>query len=266
MKKLNGTGLTEVQGVYNGPEGILWELIMGEQIHIGGFSSSMDLAKKAGIKAGSSGVDFCCCNGAGMRFLLRFMNVAYMTGIDATETVVKDGIKRCEEEGFADKTSLILSDVCDNKLESDCFDFAWGEDAWCYVSNKDKLISEVSRVVKPNGIIAFTDWIEGKDLSDEEAERFMKFMKFPIIYNMEDYKKSLEESGVNVKLAENTGRFPEYMDLYLEMLNKQHTYDALKIIGFDTELMQSLGQEMEFIRDLAKQDKIMQGLFIGEKA
>jgi len=32
----------------------------------------MDLAEKAGIVSGMSGVDLCCCNGAGMRFLVRF--------------------------------------------------------------------------------------------------------------------------------------------------------------------------------------------------
>ena len=47
MKSTHGIGLREVQAVYDGPEGRLWELIMGEQIHIGGFSSSMDLAERA---------------------------------------------------------------------------------------------------------------------------------------------------------------------------------------------------------------------------
>jgi ubiquinone/menaquinone biosynthesis C-methylase UbiE len=266
MKKLNGTGLSEVKEVYDGPEGALWELIMGEQIHIGGFSSSMDLAQKSGIKPGSNGVDFCCCNGAGMRFLTRFCEVGSITGVDASETVVNSGIKRCEAEGLSDQISFILSDVCDTSLESDSFDFAWGEDAWCYVSDKEKLVSEAARVVKPGGIIAFTDWVEGENLSDEEAERLMKFMKFPVIYSIGDYRNSLEKSGLNVKLAENTGRFPEYMDLYLDMLNKQLTYDALKIIGFDMEMMQGLGGEMEFIRQLAKQNKIMQGLFVATKS
>ena len=265
MKKLEETGLKEVQAVYDGPEGALWELIMGEQIHIGGFTSSMDLAQKSGIKPGMNGVDFCCCNGAGMRFLLRFSEVGSITGVDATETVINSGIERCEAEGLSDKTTFILSDVCENRLENDSFDFVWGEDAWCYVSDKEKLVSEAVRVVKPGGIIAFTDWVEGENLSDEEAERFMSFMKFPVINSIGNYRNSLEKSGLDVKLAENTGRFPEYMDLYLDMLNKQLTYDALKIIGFDMEMMQGLGGEMEFIRQLAKQNKIMQGLFVAVK-
>jgi len=53
MKSIDNIGLSNVQAVYGGPEGELWELIMGEQIHIGGFVSSMDLAEKAGIGAGA---------------------------------------------------------------------------------------------------------------------------------------------------------------------------------------------------------------------
>jgi hypothetical protein len=42
MKSATTSGLKEVQAVYNGPEGQLWELVMGQQIHIGGFRSSME--------------------------------------------------------------------------------------------------------------------------------------------------------------------------------------------------------------------------------
>lgn len=44
MRTLSGISLVDVQAVYDGAEGDLWELVMGEQIHIGGFVSSMDLA------------------------------------------------------------------------------------------------------------------------------------------------------------------------------------------------------------------------------
>lgn len=53
MKTLSGIGLSSVQQVYGGPEGDLWELIMGQQIHVGGFVSSLDLAEKAGVAEGS---------------------------------------------------------------------------------------------------------------------------------------------------------------------------------------------------------------------
>ena len=266
MKSIKGIGLKDVQAVYSGPEGDLWELVMGEQIHIGGFWSSMDLADKAGIKTGDSGVDLCCCNGAGMRFLVRFRGVVRMHGVDATETVVKRGQARCKSEGLSDKIKFTLADVCDSGLPSDSADFVWGEDAWCYVVDKDKLIAEAARIVKPGGTIAFTDWVEadGK-LSDGEAERFLRFMKFPNIESIDGYRDLLKKNGCEVAVAQNTRRFSLCVDLYLAMLNNQLTYDALKIIGFDREMMSALGAEMAFTQELAHAGKIVQALFVARK-
>ncbi|MHC4738391.1 MAG: methyltransferase domain-containing protein [Planctomycetota bacterium] len=266
MKCIENIGLSNVQEVYSGPEGGLWELIMGEQIHIGGFASSMDLAEKAGIGSATEGVDFCCCNGAGMRFLVRFRGVEKMQGVDATEKVVEQGRRRCEQEGLSDKIKFTLADVCESNLEDECADFVWGEDAWCYVVDKEKLISEAARIVRPGGVITFTDWIEGKTgLTDAEAERFLTFMKFPNVQELEGYSDLLESNSCEVIAAEYTGRFAPHVDLYLNMLNMQLTYDALKLIGFDSELMQQMAAEMVFMQQLAHAGKIAQGLFVARK-
>jgi len=266
MKTNEAIKLTDVQAVYSGPEGALWELIMGEQIHIGGFVSSMDLANKAGITPGKTGVDLCCCNGAGMRFLVRFKEVAKMQGVDATAKVVERGRQRCLEEGLSGKISFTLADVCDTHLTEASVDFVWGEDAWCYVVDKSALIAEAVRLVKPGGVIAFTDWIEGPTgLSDTEAKRIMTFMKFPNIQDLQGYQDLLKAHGCDVLIAQDTGRFAEYVDLYLDMLNKQLTYDALKIIGFDMDLMGAMAQEMSFMQELAHAGKIAQGLFVAKK-
>ncbi|MBV8991069.1 MAG: methyltransferase domain-containing protein, partial [Solirubrobacterales bacterium] len=244
-------GLADVQAVYAGAEGDLWELVMGEQIHIGGLSSSIELAERASIDEGSRGVDLCCCNGAGMRFLVRFRNVAHMTGVDATERIVERGRQRTEQEELAASVEFVLGDAAETGLPDEEFDFVWGEDAWCYVEDKKKLIEEATRLVRRGGTVAFTDWVTGPEqMSDDEGERYLRFMKFPNVVAIDDYRTLLEESGCHVKTAEDTGRFPSHVDLYLDMLNKQLTYDALKLIGFDMELMQSLGGEMVFIQQL----------------
>ena len=174
MKTLPDVGLPEVQGVYSGPEWQLWELIMGQQIHIGGFQSSMDLASRAAIAAGTSGVDLCCCSGAGMRFLVRFHKVARMHGVDATPAMIELGRRRTEAEGFnrdGEQVVFTLADACETGLPAESADFVWGEDAWCYVVDKAKLIREAVRLTKPRGTIAFTDWVEGPaGLSGAEAD------------------------------------------------------------------------------------------------
>ncbi len=267
MKAIADVGLKDVTAVYNGQEGDLWELLMGQQIHIGGFKSSMDLAERAQIGAGSRGVDLCCCNGAGMRFLVRFRDVAAMTGVDATETVVARGRQRCQEEGVEDRVRFVLGDVCNSGLPAASADFVWGEDAWCYVTDKPQLIAEAARLLKPGGRIAFTDWIEGPaGLSAAEAERFLRFMKFPNVQDLGGYAQLLRDNGCAVELAEDTGRFPEYVDLYLKMVDMQLTYDALRIIGFDMNTLQALAGEFAFLGELAGAGKIAQGRFVAKRA
>ena len=156
--------------------------------------------------------------------------------------------------------------MCDSGLADSSADFVWGEDAWCYVVDKGRLIGEAARIVKPDGIIAFTDWIEGETgLTDAEAERFQTFMKFPNVQSLEGYSDLLTANGCEIITAEDTGRFGPYVDLYLNMLNMQLTYDALKIIGFNSELMQAMGAEMTFMQELAQAGKIAQGLFVARK-
>jgi ubiquinone/menaquinone biosynthesis C-methylase UbiE len=266
MKNIAEIGLRDVQAVYSGAEGELWELIMGHQIHIGGFRSSMDLAQRAGIGPGTSGVDLCCCTGAGMRFLVRFRSVARMQGVDATPTVVEQGKRRSAAEGLADKISFTLADACETELPSAQFDFVWGEDAWCYVVDKAKLIREGARLVKPQGIIAFTDWIEGPaEMADGEAERFLRFMKFANVQSLGGYQGLLRAAGCEILAAEDTGRFAPYVDLYLQMLEMQLTYDALRILNFNTAVMEGLAAEMKFMQQLAHAGKVAQGLFIAKK-
>lgn len=262
----NTVDLDTVKAVYNGAEGDLWELIMGQQIHIGGFQSSMDLSARAGIAGAKQGVDLCCCNGAGMRFLARFCNVAKMTGVDATETVVTRGRERCAAEGLGERIGFVHADVTRSGLADGHADFVWGEDAWCYVVDKTKLIAEAARIVKSGGTIAFTDWVAGEvPMSAEESARFLAFMKFPNVQTVAGYRKLLEANGCDVVEAADTGRFAPYVDLYLAMVDKQLTWDALRILNWDTAMLGAIAQEMVFLGDLAKAGKIAQDRFIAKK-
>ncbi len=258
--------LSTVQAVYSGPEGRLWELLMGEQIHLGGLQSSRELAQRAGIKPGQHGLDLCCASGAGMRFLLRFCGVAQMTGVDATPAMLELARQRGAQEHLSEQLSFLGGDVCATGLPPCRFDFVWGEDAWCYVEDKARLIAEAARLVKPGGLIAFTDWMEGPvPMTLEEEGAYLGFMKFPSILTLAEYGALLERQNCELLWTHNTGRFSQCMPLYLDMVEKQLTYDALKLLGFDQNLAGTLLQQMRFIQSLAEADKIIQGMIVAQK-
>lgn len=266
MHAAKGIGLAQVREVYSGNEGDLWELLMGQQIHIGGMRSSQDLAERAGIGAGQRGVDLCCCSGAGMRFLVRFRKVASMIGVDATAKVVERGRARCREEGLDDRIRFVLADACATGLAPDLADFVWAEDAWCYVEDKPRLVAEAARLVRPGGTIAFTDWVEGPSgLTPAEAEQLMRFMKFPNLESLAGYPRLLESAGCTVIEASDTGRFAPHVELYLQMAQMQLSYDVLRILDWSEPALDALGGAMTWMLELARAGKLVQGRFVARK-
>ena len=165
-----------------------------------------------------------------------------------------------------DRITFTLADACDTGLPAESADFVWGEDAWCYVVDKTKLIREAVRLTKPRGTIAFTDWMEGPaGLSHAEAERFLRFMKFANVQSLRGYTELLGGGRCQVTVAADTGRFPTYVDLYLDMLHKQLTMDALRILNYDLALLEAMDGEMKFLQQLAHDGKIIQGLVVAKK-
>jgi len=266
MKTTDAVGVEDVAELYDGAQGDLFELVFGEQIHVGGFDASVALADAAGILPGQRGVDLCCCNGAGMRFLVRFRGVESMTGVDISETVVARGRERCKAEGVSERIRFVHANACDSGLPDAEADFVWSEDAWVYVPDKARLIAEASRIVKPGGIIAFTDWVEGPaGLTDEEAAPLMAALRFPSLQDTDGYTSLLTKNGCEVRVAEDTQMFAAGMELCVQQLETQLKYDALKRLGFNLGLHAALTDGFRNLATLARAGKISQARFIARR-
>eukprot|EP00415_Alexandrium_ostenfeldii_P001375 UN1375 len=131
--------------------------------------------------------------------------------------------------------------------------------------DKQRIIDQAARIVKPGGTICFTDWIEGEGLADEEAQGFLGLMTFPCIPKVDEYAAMLKQAGCTVKVAENSGRFSPAMDCYLYMLKYQAVYDARQLMGFDEKAYEKLISDFEFMAKLAREGKIIQGMFVAVK-
>jgi ubiquinone/menaquinone biosynthesis C-methylase UbiE len=264
MKK-TGMTLENVKQVYSGAEGRLWELIMGEQIHVGGYQSSKALGDAAGWKAGDEVVDLCSALGAGMHFLARTYG-AKVCGVDATPHMVEESERRLASAGISG-VEVKLGDVTAIPYPDRRFDGVWGEDAWCYVEDKEKLIAEAARVLRPGGTIAFTDWLVGPSGMDEEsARRICTVMKFPYMISLDEYRILLEKHGFRVREAVDlTGDFADHIENYLGQLAGQRHFDAMQILGWNSEVFSYLGSEFGFMLKKAREGGFGRGRFVAVK-
>ena len=163
--------------------------------------------------------------------------------------------------------AFVEANVCATGLAGGSFDFVWGEDAWCYVEDKRQLIAEATRLLRPGGMVAFTDWMEGPaPMTSDEAKRLPDVHEVPEHpHARRNTAPCCESNGCEVCCAQDTGRFPKCVPLYLDMIEKQLTYDALRIIGFDQALASALIGEMRFLQALAEAGQIIQGVIVARK-
>jgi ubiquinone/menaquinone biosynthesis C-methylase UbiE len=78
------------------------------------------------------------------------------------------------------------------------FDYVFGSDAWCHVPEREKLLRECYRVLKPGGTIFYHDWIRYR--GDSECFRFI--YAFPPLETMDSYGEKLRQAGFEIVTAE----------------------------------------------------------------
>ena len=241
----------------------LFELVLGEQLHLGGLDSTLDLARRAGIGDGQVGIDLCCCTGAGMRALVRLCGVSSMTGVDITPEVIERGRRWCQRDGVAGRVEYLHVDATATGLPDDCVDFVWSEDAWVHVPDKAAIVAEAARLVRPSGVIAFTDFVEGPaGLRDDEADQFMEGLYLPSVATIDDYVGLLQSSGLDVVAAEDTDVMAAAMQLAAEMIRGPLRYDALRRVNFDADRYESTAAGYGWVAELARANKLAQARFI----
>jgi ubiquinone/menaquinone biosynthesis C-methylase UbiE len=256
-----------VEDLYGSPEGRIWELVAGEGLHCGGLDQPRTMAKKASIKESDKVLDLCCGFGSSLRFLTKNYKIRGH-GLDISPYMLAEAAKRTRAEGLEGKIIYKQGSVYDVPWPNNTFDVVWGEDAWCYLDSKEGLIKEAVRVLKPGGVIAFSDWMTGPSgLSAEEAERIHTFLKFPYTESLKGYEDLLKKYGMRIKSAEDLcDQFVKSMDLYYRMITEQLTYDALKILGDDSELFDLICEEWKYLIEMGRKGKFGQGRIVAEKA
>jgi SAM-dependent methyltransferase len=258
--------VNDVSEVYAGPGGKLWELLMGEQIHVGGPDQTDILAEKAGIdKAGKDFtiLDICSALGGPARHLAEKYGINVI-GLDITPEMVAEAKKRTEGKPYADKIEYRIGSGLDIPAHADTFDVVWGQDAWCYIRDKERLIQETWRVLKPGGILAFTDWIWGSvKVSDEESDFLMTFMVFPDLQTLNGYTELIKTIGYQIVENQDLQEdFAKHMDIYVDILQKaKPDIEA----GFGAELYAGAEEGVLAWHKAAHEKKVGRGLWIAKK-
>src|SRR5689334_13837400 len=165
-----------------------------DQDHFGGVDANDILIAKAGIDRDHRVLDVCSGMGGPARYLAARVGCS-VVGLDFTRSRYEAARRLTAMVHLEPLVSFEYGNALEMPFGDRSFDVVIGQEAWCHVPDKPRLIAECVRVLKPGGVIAFTDILRKAALNEDEMERLRREMTFPSLETLEGYAALLEQHG-----------------------------------------------------------------------
>jgi len=261
-KRYDYTG-KDVQDVYDGPGGLLWEAVMSEQIHSGKDEVTDRMAAAVGLKPGMHVLDVCSALGAPARHIAKKYGVK-VTGLDFTKTMLQKASERTKAAGLDNVITFVEANAMDMPFKKDTFCVVWGQEAWCYVTDKDQLMFEAARVLAPGGKMVFTDWVLTGKVDEPLLAKLYESMAFPYMETLQGWADLMKKHGLRViEVKDQTGEFAKCFDEYKKMVEVD--LKPTIVANFGPDLYAFAEGLVNLWRDAAHKHQVGRGWYLGEK-
>jgi len=233
-----------------------------DQDHFGGLQATDVLTVKSGIQKDHHVLDVCSGMGGPARYIAHCVGCR-VTGIDFTESRYRSAIKLTEMVGLDHLVDFVHGNALEMPFSNDSFDVVIGQEAWCHVPDKPRLIAECARVVKPGGVIAFTDIVRTDKLSNADMRRLRSEMTFPDLETIAGYARLLQLNGCTLVEHDDLSQvWKKVLEDRLAMYRSLGT-ETERILG--AERARGWDDAYAFFVSRYREDKLGGGRFIARR-
>lgn len=179
-----------------------------DEFHIKGAEVSLEMAKEAELSKELKVLDVGCGIGGPARMIADVFGCS-VTGVDLTNEFIRTASLLSQLVGLSGKTEFIIADATELPFEDNIFDVVWTQHAQMNIEEKEKLYSEIHRVLKREGRFIYYDIF-----SSEKED-----LKFPLPWADDSSISFLIELNDFGRLMKETG--------FKELLRKERTSDSI---------------------------------------
>ncbi len=137
------------------------DLVSVDEFHIRGRKATLELASQMRLGTDSHVLDIGSGLGGPARTLAETLG-CHVTGIDLTQAFSEAAEAMSGWVGLSDRTTFRQGDALDLPFDPDSFDAAMTIHVAMNIAAKDRLYTNAKRVVKPGGIFAVYDVLQGE--------------------------------------------------------------------------------------------------------
>jgi ubiquinone/menaquinone biosynthesis C-methylase UbiE len=164
--------------------------------HGGGLETTKELVSLCQIKGDSYVLDVGCGAGATPSYLAKEIGCK-VVAVDLRENMVAVSTERARKEGLGDRIEFRVADAQELPFEDGLFDAVLCESVATFVEDKQKVVSELARVIRPGGHVGLNEeiWIETPPTRLMEDVKHI-FSVEPDIPTAGEWLKMLEGAGL----------------------------------------------------------------------
>ena len=155
--------MTEIEPEYDDIHMRFLELLWGDGYLSPGGPAEVERVLADVDLTGKRVLDLGCGSGGITLFIARTLNPAEIVGFDVEQPVIAKARQRAIKAGLAGQVEFTQASPGALPFPDQSFDLAFSKDAMVHIPDKDKIFTEIFRVLKPGGIFAASDWLIGHD-------------------------------------------------------------------------------------------------------
>lgn len=177
----------------------------------------------------------------------------------------EENLARAEELGIADKIQALEMDFHHLQPEwSDRYDSVWSEEAFCHASDKRQVLSEALRVLRPGGVLVFTDLMKGKKCKEGDEENFNERNAAASIIRSDEYLELCSDLGFrDVHYTDLSHHLPANYNRMAEKI--RDNYDQLLTYGLSEEFLDKYMDSLHTSEIAALEQQLEWGCFVMRK-
>ena len=173
------------------------------------------------LRPGDRFIDLGCGMGGPALWVARATG-ARLVGVDLSPVAVEQANARAAELGLAAQAHFVVGSLDESGLPANSADGAMSEDALQYAPDKEALMAEAARILRPGGRLVCTTY----ECDPERAAKMPVLGLDPV----QDYRPLLTGAGFSVEIYEEVPGWPEPMTkTYSTILNARE--DLTKEMG-----------------------------------
>jgi avermectin B 5-O-methyltransferase len=138
---------------------------------------------------------------------------------------VKQASEQAAAEGLADRVAFQYGDAAEMPFDAASFDAVWALESIIHMPDRDKVLREIARVVRPGGRVVLTDFFERAPIPDHKRSAVDAFagiwMLAPLV-RIDDYPGLVRGAGLRlVELVDISEQVMRRTLLHLSERNSQ---------------------------------------------